>query len=67
MNLGENIKKARKKAGISQVELAERLKVYQKDISRWENGIYTPSIEMFTRICKELGASADELLELKEK
>ena len=35
MNLGENIKKARKAAGVTQKELAERLQVYQKDISRW--------------------------------
>ena len=34
MNLGENIKKARKAAGVTQKELAERLQVYQKDISR---------------------------------
>ena len=33
MNLGENIKTARKAAGVTQKELAERLQVYQKDIS----------------------------------
>ncbi len=64
MSLGENIKKARKAAGVSQAELAEHLQVYQKDISRWENGVYTPTLDVFARICKELGASADELLEL---
>ena len=37
MNLGENIKKARKEAGVTQKELAERLQLYPKDISRWEN------------------------------
>ena len=35
MNLGENIKAARKMAGMTQKELAERLQVYQKDISCW--------------------------------
>lgn len=64
MNFSENLQKARKKAGISQKELAERLQVYQKDISRWERGERTPSVEVFTRMCKELGASADEILEL---
>lgn len=64
MNLGENIKKARKAAGMTQKELAERLHVYQKDMCRWENGDHAPSVETFARICKELGASADELLEL---
>ena len=65
MSFTENLKKARKAAGVSQKELAERLQVYQKDISRWENGERTPSVEVFTRICKELGASADEILGLK--
>ena len=44
MNLGENIRKARKAAGVSQSELAERLQVHQKDISRWENGAHAYSI-----------------------
>lgn len=63
--IGENIRKARKAAGFSQKELAERLQVYQKDISRWENGERTPTMEVFTKICRELNASADEILELK--
>lgn len=63
--IGENIRKARKAAGVSQKELAERLQVYQKDISRWENGERTPTLEAFTKICRELNASADEMLGLK--
>ena len=63
--IGENIRKARKAAGVSQKELAGRLQVYQKDISRWENGERTPTMEVFTKICRELNASADEILELK--
>lgn len=66
MNLGENIKKARKAAGLTQKELAERLNVYQKDISRWESNTLTPSTIAFYNICKELNASADEILELKK-
>lgn len=65
MNLGENIKKARKAAGVTQKELAERLQVYQKDISRWENNELTPNAITFAKICRELNASADEILELK--
>ena len=66
MNIGENIKNARKSAGVSQKELAEHLGVYQKDVSRWENGERTPSLEVFARICKTLNVSADELLEIKQ-
>lgn len=65
MSIGENIRKARKAAGVSQKELAERLQVYQKDISRWENGERSPSIEVFARICRELNASADSILEIR--
>lgn len=64
MNLGENIRKARKAAGVTQKELAERLQVYPKDISRWENGERTPSAIALARICRELKASADKILEL---
>lgn len=65
MNLGENIKKARKVAGVTQKELAERLQVYPKDISRWENGERTPNALTLAKICMELNASADEILEIK--
>ena len=63
--IGNNIRKARKAAGVSQKELAERLQVYPKDISRWENGERTPSAIALAKICRELNASADEILELK--
>lgn len=64
MNLGQNIRKARKAAGVTQKELAERLEVYQKDISRWENNELIPSAINLAKICKELHASADTILEL---
>lgn len=66
MSIHENIKKARKEQGMSQVELAAILDVHQKDVSRWENGDRTPGLEMFAQICKALKKSADELLELNK-
>lgn len=64
MNLGENIKKARKSAGVTQKELAERVGAYQKDVSRWETGEVTPSVESLADICRALKVSADHILEL---
>ena len=64
MNLGENIRKAREEAGITQVQLAEKLSVQQMVISRWENGNRTPNAITFGKICAALGASADKILEL---
>jgi transcriptional regulator with XRE-family HTH domain len=66
MNLGENIKNARKSAGVTQKELAERLQVYQKDISRWENNEITPSVITLAKICRALNVSADKILELDD-
>lgn len=66
MNINENIKNARKAAGITQKELAEAIGVRQKDISRWENGERTPNIKAFADICKALKVSADMLLELEK-
>lgn len=63
MNIHENIKKARKAAGVTQTELAAKVGVHQKDISRWENGDRTPSVEALAGICIALKVSADTLLE----
>lgn len=64
MDLGKNLQKARKAAGITQKDLAKRLEVYQKDISRWENNELTPNALTLAKICKALGVSADMVLEL---
>lgn len=64
MNLGNNLKEARKAAQMQQTELAERMGVTQKDVSRWERNERTPNAITLGRICKILGASADKVLEL---
>jgi len=65
LDIGSNIKKARMAAGITQKELAERMEVTQKDISRWENNSRGITASSLAKLCKELGVSADEILELK--
>lgn len=64
MNIHENIRKARKSAGVTQTELAAKVGVHQKDISRWESGDRTPSVEALAAICIALKVSADTLLEI---
>lgn len=39
MDLGKNLKEARKKAGYSQKDVAEKLNISRQAISRWENGV----------------------------
>ena len=42
MDFGENLAKQRKKAGLSQEELAERLHLTRQTISKWETGASLP-------------------------
>ena len=65
MIIAERLKEARKKSGMNQKSLAEVVGVYTKDISRWENNELTPNAITLAKICRELNASADEILELK--
>lgn len=65
MDLGQNIKKARKNAGLTQQQLADKLGVRAKDVCRWETNVQTPNTITFAKICRELNASADEVLELR--
>ena len=62
MNLGENIKKARKAAGVTQKELAEQISVSDKTISKWETGKGLPDIAIIEDLAKSLGVSIAELL-----
>lgn len=64
MDLGENIKEARKNAKMTQKAVAEILDVRQKDVSRWETNVQTPNIITFKKLCQAIGASADKILEL---
>lgn len=66
MEFNENLKSARTKAGLKQQQLAEKIDVTQKDISRWENGVYSPNTDMLIRLCKALDVSADTLLGINQ-
>ena len=51
----------RKKNGLSQKELAERLSVSTSAVSKWENGKNLPDMMMLSRIADILQVSCDEL------
>lgn len=50
---------------MTQQEVAQKIGVTQKDISRWEKEVCVPNARIFGEICRAIGASADEILELK--
>ena len=63
MKLGEKILEYRKKKGISQEQLGEKIDVTRQTISNWELGETSPNPEQLKLLSKELGVSIDELLD----
>lgn len=60
------IKMKRKELGITQDELAEKLFVTEKAVSRWETGRGTPDISLLLPLSKELNVEVSELLNGEE-
>lgn len=60
------IKTKRKELKMTQEELAKKLMVTEKAVSRWETGRGAPDISLLTPLSKCLGISVDELLGGKE-
>ena len=60
--IGEFIDKKRKELGLKQKDLAEKLFVTDKTISRWENGNYMPDLTILVTLADILNTSVYELL-----
>lgn len=63
MGIGENIKKERKKFGLTQHELSARLGVSPAMISQYENGTRKPKIETIEKIADALKIPVGHLLD----
>ncbi|MBQ3177069.1 MAG: helix-turn-helix transcriptional regulator [Clostridia bacterium] len=66
MKLSEKIYYCRKKAGLSQDALAERLDVSRQAISKWENGEAVPETGKLPGLAKVFGVTIDWLLSEEE-
>lgn len=62
MTLGEKIQELRRRYGMSQDALAERLDVSRQAVSKWERDEAMPETDKIIRICQVFGVSADSLL-----
>ena len=62
MTFGERLKTFRKKAGLTQEELAEKAGVSNITISQWENGIYAPTMTRIKALAKALNVPESDLL-----
>jgi|GEM_PF-2008933 len=61
--LGDKIREARKKASLSQAELAEKIGVKRSVVSKYENGIISPTYDMLSNIATALDTSVFYLVE----
>lgn len=67
MNIGERIKAARTKAGLTQAQLAERTGVAMITISQYERGIRQPRMEQLRKIAFALGLYISDLVDGTEE
>lgn len=65
--LGKRIVAGRKKAGMTQDQLAERLGVTAQAVSKWENDQSCPDIAMLPRLAEIFGTSTDALLGMERE
>lgn len=63
MRLGNNLFQARKKTGLSQETVAEKLGVSRQTISKWETDETVPDIYQAKKLAKLYNLSLDELIE----
>lgn len=66
MKLNEKIIYCRKKAGLSQLDLADLLGVSRQSVSKWETGESNPEITKIPPLAKAFGVTADWLLSEEE-
>ena len=60
--IGKFIAECRKKQKLTQGELAEKLNVNIRTISRWETGVSIPDLSLYEPLCNTLNITINELL-----
>ena len=60
--IGNFIAECRKSKNLTQMQLAEKLNIKDRAISKWERGKGMPDTSIMLDLCKELGISVNELL-----
>ena len=66
MNYGENFKKARIDSKYTQKQVAEKLGIYQSNVSDWENDVARPEYEKLVQLAKLYEVSIYDLLGVPE-
>lgn len=64
-SMGEIISTMRKEKGMTQKELADKLNITDKAVSKWERDIACPDTTTIPKLAEILGVSVEELLNAK--
>ena len=64
--LGTMIAELRKQHGMTQLELAEKMGVTDKAVSKWERDLSCPDINSIPNLAEILGVSVEELMQVKK-
>ena len=62
IKIGKFIAECRKKNNLTQMQLAEKLNITDRAISKWENGKAMPDSSIMLDLCKELKINVTDLL-----
>ena len=62
IKIGRFIAACRKKANLTQMQLAEKLGITDKAVSKWERGVAMPDTSIMLELCEILCISVNELL-----
>lgn len=65
--MGEMIATLRKENNMTQLQLAEKMGVTDKAVSKWERDLSCPDIDSIPRLAEIFGVSVDELMQVKER
>ena len=62
LKIGKFIAECRKQKCLTQIQLAEKLSITDKAVSKWERGVAMPDTSIMLELCDILGISVNELL-----
>lgn len=67
LSMGELISTLRKEKGMTQKDLADKMNVTDKAVSKWERNLSCPDINSIPDLAEALGISVEELLNASKK
>ncbi len=62
VKIGKYIAGKRKACGLTQVQLAEKLGMSNKSVSKWERGVCLPDVSVYLELCEILGITLNEFI-----